>query len=244
MLPGQARGGCYARPSAHALISRRQTGEHEKAMIAEVLPGLAQWTAFHEGIGQTVYSHFQLGSGTLIDPMVPEDGLEAVAELAAPQQIVLTNRHHFRDSDRYVERFGCPVLCHEAGLYHFDGERAVRGFMFDEQLTSDVRALELGSICPEETTLLLEAQECVLCFGDGVTRDEDGALAFMPDELLGENPERVRAGLSRNLRRMFDEDFNALLFAHAEPVLNGGRAMLSDFLSRESLVETAERKSV
>ena len=26
-------------------------------MIAEVLPGLAQWTGFHEGIGQTVYSH-------------------------------------------------------------------------------------------------------------------------------------------------------------------------------------------
>jgi hypothetical protein len=208
-------------------------------MIEEVLPGLAQWTAFHEGIGRAVYTHFQLGSGTLIDPMVPEDGLGAVAELATPRQIVLTNRHHFRDSDRYVECFGCPVFCHEAGIYHFAGERAVRGFMFDEQLTSDVRALELGAICPEETTLLLDAEECVLCFGDGVTRDEDGALAFMPDELLGENPEQVRAGLSKNLRRMFDEDFNALLFAHAEPVLDGGRAMLSDFLSQESLLETS-----
>jgi hypothetical protein len=221
-----------------ALISCRPTGEHEKVMIEQLLPGLAQWTAFHEGIGQPVYTHFQLSSGTLIDPMVPADGLEAVAKLAPPQQIVLTNRHHFRDSERYVERFGCPVLCHEAGLYHFAGERAVRGFVFDEQLTSDVRALELGSICPEETTLLLDADEGVLCFGDGVTRDEDGTLAFMPDALLGEHPEQVRAGLSRNLRRMFDEDFNALLFAHAEAVLDGGRAMLSDFLSQESLLET------
>lgn len=209
------------------------------AMIEEILPGLAQWTAFHEGIGQPVYTHFQLGSGTLIDPVVPEDGLEAVAELATPQQIVLTNRHHFRDSARYVERFGGPVFCHEAGIYHFAGERAVRGFMFDEQLTSDVRALELGSICPEETTLLLDSDECVLRFGDGVTRDEDGGLAFMPDALLGEHPEEVRAGLGRNLRRMLDEDFNALLFAHAEPVLDRGRAMLSDFLSQEALLETS-----
>jgi hypothetical protein len=226
-------------PVARALISCRLTGEPERAMIEEVLPGLAQWTAFHDGIGQPVYTHYQLGSGTLIDPMVPEDGLEAVVELARPQQIVLTNRHHFRDSDRYVERFGCPVFCHEAGIYHFAGERPVRAFMFDEQLASDVRALELGSICPEETTLLLDSDKCVLCFGDGVTRDEGGALAFMPDALLGEHPEQVRVGLRRNLRRMFDEDFNALLFAHAEPVLDGGRAMLSDFLSQESLLETS-----
>ncbi len=136
----------------HAVVHGRRLAAakpgNTKAMIEEVLPGLAQWTAFHEGIGRNVYTHLQLGSGTLIDPMVPEDGLEAVAELATPQQIVLTNRHHFRDSDRYVERFGCPVLCHEAGIYHFAGERAVRGFMFDEQLTSDVRALELGVDLP------------------------------------------------------------------------------------------------
>ena len=82
-----------------------------------------------------------------------------MAELAAPQQIVLTNRHHFRDSDRYVERFSCPVLCHEAGYLLLWGANVMSGFMFDEQLTSDVRALELRSICPEETTLLLEAED-------------------------------------------------------------------------------------
>jgi hypothetical protein len=95
--------------------------------------------------------------------------------------------------------------------------------------------LELGSICAEETTLLLDvADNCVLSFGDGLTREEDGSLVFMRDELLGDKPQSVRAGLHRNLRRILDEeDFDALLFAHSEPVLRGGWALLSDFLSQE-----------
>jgi hypothetical protein len=95
-----------------------------------------------------------------------------------------------------------------------------------------VRALELGSICAEETTLLLEAHAGALAFGDGLTREDDGSLAFMPDSLLGDDPRAVRAGLLRNLRQMLDEDFEALLFAHSEPIRDGGHACLSDFVSR------------
>lgn len=203
-------------------------------MIEEVLPGLVQWDAFHAGIGHPVHSSFVLDSGTLIDPMEPEEGLAAIADLATPRRIVLTNRHHYRHSARYAERFDCPVLCHKAGLWHFAEDRPVHGFSFDEQLVGGVRALELGSICVEETTLLLDVQEGALSFGDGLTREQDGSLAFMPDALLGDDPQRVRAGLLKNLRRMLDEDFDALLFAHSEPVLSGGRELLSDFLSHEA----------
>ncbi|MFZ1154620.1 MAG: hypothetical protein WAN93_06925 [Solirubrobacteraceae bacterium] len=203
-------------------------------MIEEVLPGLVQWNAFHEGIGHVVHSSFVLDSGTLIDPMEPEEGLEAVAALAVPQRIVLTNRHHYRHSASYAKHYGCPVLCHKTALGHFADNHPVRGFSFDEQLAEGVLALELGSICVEETTLLVDVEDGALSFGDGLTREEDGSLAFMPDELLGENPQRVRAGLLKNLRRMLDEDFDALLFAHSEPVLSGGRALLSDFLSHET----------
>jgi hypothetical protein len=205
-------------------------------MIEETLPGILQWDTFHDGIGHVVHSTFVLPSGTLIDPMEPQDGLEALAARVTPQRIVLSNRHHYRHSARFAKRFGCPVLCHEAGLGHFAGEHPVQGFSFDEQLADDVRALELGSICAEETTLLLEVGSGVLSFGDGLTRDDDGMLAFMPDRLLGEDPAAVRARLTRNLRRMLDEDFDALLFAHSKPVPSGGRALLSDFLTHALLV--------
>jgi hypothetical protein len=203
-------------------------------MIEEIVPGIVQWDAFRETIGRRVHSTFVLSSGTLIDPMAPDGdgGLDAVAELATPRRIVLSNRLHYRDSARYAKRFGCPVLCHEAGLPHFAGERPVQGFSFDEQLADDVRALELGSICAEETTLLLDVAGGALAFGDGLTRDEDGALTFMPDQLLGDDAEDVRAGLAKRLRRMLDdEDFDTLLFAHAEPVPGGGRALLGEFLA-------------
>jgi hypothetical protein len=206
-------------------------------MIEEIVPGVVQWDAFRETIRRRVHSTFVLSSGTLIDPMVPDGdgGLDAVAELATPRRIVLSNRLHYRDSARYAKRFGCPVLCHEAGLSHFADERPVQGFSFDEQLADDVRALELGSICAEETTLLLDVDGVgALSFGDGLTRDEDGALAFMPDSLLGEDAEEVRTGLAKNLRRMLDEDFDTLLFAHAEPVSDGGRALLGEFLAKSS----------
>jgi hypothetical protein len=204
-------------------------------MVDEILPGLAQWSAFHEGIGREVYSCFAVSSGTLIDPMEPAEGVEAISALGRPRRIVLTNRHHYRHSARFAAEASCPVLCQEAGLDHFGDDRPVEGYAFDEQLAEDVRALQLGSICAEETALLVDAADGVLCFGDGLTRDEEGSLAFMPDRLLGDDPAGVRAGLCRSLRRIHgEEDFDGLLFAHAPAVLEGGHALLGEFLDRTS----------
>lgn len=210
-------------------------------MLEEILPGLVQWSSFHEGIGQNVRSAFELDSGTLIDPMEPEERLPALAALGTPERIVLTNRHHYRDSARFVERFECPVLCHREGLDHFSDAQAVEGFAFGDELTQGVYALELGAICPEETVVALDVAYGVLCFGDGVTRDEEGSLAFMPDGLLGDDPAHVKQGLNESLRALLQEEFDALLFAHAEPVLGGGKAMLSEFLSRQSVTPHGSR---
>jgi hypothetical protein len=180
-----------------------------------------------------VHSSLVVASGTLLDPMEPTDGgIEAIARYGEPRRIVLSNRHHYRHSAAFVTRFACPVLCHEAGLHEFADGRAVRGFRFGDRLAEDVEALELASICPEETTLLLDVGEGALSFADGLTRAEDGSLAFMPDWLLGDDPRQVKLGLTRSLGRMLDRDFDALLFAHAAPVPSGGRALLSDFLAR------------
>lgn len=200
--------------------------------MQEIAPGLHDWTTFHEGIGQPVHSHLHAPSGTLIDPRVPEEGIGAIAGIARPERIVLTNRHHLRHSEPFVEAFGCEVLCHEAGLHEFAGSPLdVHGFGPGDELAEGVHVLEVGAITPEEVALHLESGPGFLSFADILRRDEDGDLGFFPDELLGDDPVAVRRAMVEALERLLDdEDFDGLLFAHGDPMATGGRRALEAFV--------------
>jgi hypothetical protein len=191
----------------------------------EIQPGLLHWTAYHEGIGEDVHSYFHVPSGTLLDPMVPLGGLEALARNGRPERIVLTNRHHYRHSDRFRTEFGCPVLCHEAGLHEFSG--GVEGFSWGDAFAPGVVAHEVGVLCPEETAVQVGN---ALAFADSVIRGRHGELGFVPDELLGDDPVAIRRGLRERFRALADEvEFDALLLAHGDPVTRGGRTALRTF---------------
>jgi hypothetical protein len=196
----------------------------------EIQPGLLHWTAFHDGIRQDVHSHFHVPSGTLIDPMVPLDGLEAVERAGRPQRIALTNRHHYRHSARFQEAFGCTVLCNEKGLHEFADSREVEGFAFGDELAPEVTALEIGVLCPEETALLLGTGDRAVALADAAIRGRRGDLAFVPDGLLGDDPRAIKAGLRAAFRRVCEEhEFTSLLLAHGAPIAAGGRSALMTF---------------
>lgn len=57
--------------------------------MEEVLPGVWDWEAVYEKLGFPVHSH-AVGQ-TLIDPVLPEEGVEALRRLE-PERIVLSNR--------------------------------------------------------------------------------------------------------------------------------------------------------
>jgi hypothetical protein len=193
--------------------------------MEHIQPGLLHWTAYRDTIGADVHSYFHVASGTLVDPMLPPEGMDALG--AEPRRIVLTNRHHYRDS----ERFGCPVLCHEAGLHEFSDGREVQGFAFGEQLAEGVRALEVGVLTPEETALHLAGPDGgALAFADCVIRGRHGELGFVPDSLLGDDPQAIKDGLRAAFRRLCDEvEFDALLLAHGDPMAHTGRSALRTF---------------
>src|SRR6476661_4190396 len=166
--------------------------------MEELAPGLYDWTARHEGHGQIVHSHYLADGGVVIDPMgPPPDGLPGT-----PKLVVLTSRHHLRHAADY----GVPIVAHEAGLHEFEGgDVDVAPFAFGDELSPGVR-------------------DGWLVLADAVTRGEDGELSFVPDFLIGDDPEGVKAGLKDALRRILDaEEFEGLLLAHGAP---GTRAEL------------------
>src|SRR5919201_1662919 len=102
--------------------------------MQEIAPGLLDWTAFRDTIGETVHSHYVAEPGVLIDPMPPDGDLPG-----EPRLVVLTNRHHLRHATDY----DCPVRCHEAGLHEFEGsDVAVEAFAFGDELAPGARLLE------------------------------------------------------------------------------------------------------
>jgi len=195
--------------------------------VEEITRGVFHWTAVHPRIKVEVSSYYLPDSGTLIDPMLPDEGPGWFAPRSAPQRIVLTNRHHYRQSREFRAEFGCRVLCHEAGLHEFEPGQEVEGFRFGDQLAPGVTALEVGSICAEESALHIELGDGLLSFADGLIRYEE--LAFVPDRLLGDDPEEVKRGLRHSLRALLEREFDSLLFAHGDPLIGGGRRALAEF---------------
>jgi hypothetical protein len=197
--------------------------------MEKIRPGLYHWTTPHPRIREQVSSYFVEPSRTLIDPMLPpDDGVEPFRD-RPPERIVLTNRHHYRDSDTFAEEFGCPVLCHEAGLREFAEGPKVEGFSFGDRLADGILALEVGVICPEETALLVDVAGRGLAFADGLVR-YGGKLGFVPDGLLGDDPEAVKRGLSDALASLAEHDPEYLLFAHGDPLGAGGGDALRRFV--------------
>ncbi len=195
--------------------------------MTELLPGVHHWTAMHPKIQQAVHS-YAVGR-TLVDPLLGRGGLDALPVVQV-ERIVLTNRHHYRSSGEIAARFGCPVLCHVAGLHEFAGsDRVVEGFRWGDWLADDVEAVQLGAICDEETVLHVHRGEGALAFADGLIRWE-GELGFVPDFLLGDDPEQVKADLRTALAALLDRDFDHLLFAHGEPLIGGGKEALARFV--------------
>lgn len=200
----------------------------------EIFPGLLSWTAIRKTIGQPVHSAYAVEARTLVDPMVPPEGLGAFggSGLPEPELIVLTSRHHRRQSADFAQRFGCRVVANERGLYDLhDGPVRVTGFNPGDELAPGVVAHEVGVLCPDESALHVAVGPGALAVADGVIRaGDDGALGFVPDSLLGDDPVRIRRGLATAYRRLCDElEFDALLLAHGAPIASGGRAALMAF---------------
>lgn len=206
-----------------------------RSAVREVLPGVFHWTGVHPRIRIEVSSYWLDEGGVLIDPLVPSgDGLEWFAQRPTPPTaILLSNRHHYRESGRFVEAFGCTVHCNRAGLHEFTAGEPVEGFDPGDRLAGGVVACEVGGLCPDETALHLPAKRAIV-FADGVVRGDmhrqSGPLGFVPDVLMDDPPATKRALLAAFARLLDELDFEHLLLPHGGPVIGDGRAQLQELV--------------
>jgi glyoxylase-like metal-dependent hydrolase (beta-lactamase superfamily II) len=203
--------------------------------VNEILPGVFHWTARHPRIGAEVSSYFLAESGTLLDPMVPPDaGLDWFHDEHEARAIALTNRHHDRESKAFSERFGIgPVLVPESGLHEFAGKDLdVRGYAAGEEIVPGVLAHEVDAICPDDMALEIRSVGA-LAMADGLVHS--GGIRFVGDSLMDDPPETKR-GLVRSLEELLAVDFDALLFAHGQPIVGNAKQALRDFLATNPAV--------
>jgi hypothetical protein len=203
-------------------------------VVHEVLPGVYHWTTVHPRIRIEVASYWLDESGVLIDPLIPPDaGIEWFAgRPTSPSAIVLSNRHHYRHSGEFAERYECPVLCVSAGLHEFSPDEPVTAFEPGDSLPGALLACEIGGICPDEMALYHAPSRAIWC-ADGVVRSGDGPLGFVPDRLMDDPPETKRRLLSAYDRLLGELDFDHVLLAHGGPVIGDGRTQLQDLIDAD-----------
>jgi hypothetical protein len=200
----------------------------------EVLPGVWHWRAYHERIQQDVSSWYLPEVHVAIDPKLPEEGVAWFTERGGVADVLLSCRHHYRDASDLVEAFGSTVRGPRSGLHEFTDGPQVEGYDPGDELPGGVIAREVDAISPDETALHLPTHRAIL-IADGVVQWEPGGpLAFVPDFLMGDDPQEVKTGLTAAFERLLELDFDHLLLAHGEPLVGDGKAQLRTFVSEQS----------
>jgi hypothetical protein len=206
--------------------------------MQELAPGLWYWRTFRDTIGTEVSSYWIEPAGIVVDPMVPPDvGLEWwEGRDIQPQQVVLTIGLHWRESEEFAERFRIPIRVPAPALARYEGtDRKAEKYEWHDELAPGVTAVEIDAIAPDEAALHIAHGDGAVAIGDGLIRARGGGpLAFVPDGLMGDDPETVKAGLRDSLGGLLERDFETLLLAHGEPIVGGADSVLRDFLEADA----------
>jgi hypothetical protein len=197
----------------------------------QILPGVYHWTAFDDDLRAPVHSYYVEPAGVLIDPMLPENGLDAFGGFdVPPQQVVMTNHRHYRHSDRFRDAFGCAVRAAHEAMDELQ-DRDVMPFWFGDEVAPGVTAVEIGIGAPDETALHVAHDKGAIAFGDALLHPSAAApLAYPADDWLGAHPLRKKKALKDRFSGLLQRDFDALLFAHGDPCPHDGKSQLRTFV--------------
>jgi hypothetical protein len=196
--------------------------------MREIFPGVFHWSTFHEPIHTRVSSYYVQPAAVVIDPKVPEGGLDVLP--GKPAGVLLTSGHHHRDAQQFANAFGIPIRVSRDAADYLGGSLELEVFEDGAEVAPGVTAIHIGELSDDEGAFHIAVADSAIALADGVIRYR-GELGFVPDELIGDDPERVKAKLKLAFKRLLDRDFENLLFAHGDPLVGGGKKALREFVS-------------
>jgi hypothetical protein len=197
-------------------------------MPKQVVPGLYHWTAFHPGIGSRVSSYYAESAGVVLDPKCPEEGWDALP--GDVRQVLLTSGHHTRDAAELADRLSIAVCASRQAADHIGGALDVEVFADGDEVAPGITAIHIGVLSQDEGAFHIALGDGAIAFADGLI-SHGNEIGFVPDELMGDDPESVKQGLTEAFRGLLDLDFDHLLFAHGDPLTGGGKAVLREFVT-------------
>jgi glyoxylase-like metal-dependent hydrolase (beta-lactamase superfamily II) len=194
----------------------------QNAVMEKIAPGIRHWQAVHPNLGIEVSSYWLPELKLLLDPIAVPDEVEGVGH------ILLSCRHHTRDSLEAAERFGATIRAPRTGMHDYPDDTPIQPYDFGESLLDGaVSAHEVGGLSPDETALHIPSVNA-LAVADGAIRYGDD-LDFVPDQYM-DDPDKDKADLKRGFGELADQlDFDVLLLAHGKPYPSGGREALRRF---------------
>ncbi len=206
-------------------------------MPTEIFSGLYHWTAVHPNIGSQVSSYYVAPARAVIDPIEPEEGWDS---LPGPvEAILLTSGHHTRGSAELAGRLRIPIRTSPEAAQRLGDDLAVEVHAPETEVAPGITSLHIGAISSDEGAFHIAVGPGAIAFADGLIHT-GAELGFVPDQLIGDEPERVKRELAHAFRLLVDErEFDHLLFAHGEPVVGDGRAALGVFADAAPLGDRA-----
>jgi hypothetical protein len=190
--------------------------------VHEIAPGIRHWTAQHPKIGSEVSSYWFPGLRVLLDPLAVPD------EITDVREIVLSNRHHKREAFEAAERFGAPVRVPRVGMHEFADDDPVEPYEFEEPFADGaITAYQVTRYWPDDGALHIPSVSALEIADTVVNYD---GIRFVPDFLMGDDPEAEKRDMKQTLGRLADElEFEHLLLAHGSPIPDQGRERLREF---------------
>jgi hypothetical protein len=190
--------------------------------MQEIANGIHHWTSKHPKHGLEVSSYWLPELKVLLDPVAVPD------EVTDVEEIVLSNRHHRRESFEAGERFDAPVRVPRVGLHEFDDDDPVEPYDLEEPLAGGaITPYQVTDLWPDDCALHIPALRA-LAIADTATHYGD-ELGLVPEQYMGD-PEAESRGIREGLARLADRlDFEHLLLAHGSPIPNEGRERLREF---------------